>query len=264
MIDISNLKFGVVTQHFLGCWMMFGFWLRFFSCVGIGFSWKAWTAALGKASLSPMNDGRLGIYRYFSSWLLPVFAPEMMAVDCFSFLSSPNSSMSSAVALAGFSVLSDSDLRPALFTWRTPPTCGGGFGEEPSCYWLTFRAGAWPPFMSISATSAIVTDFIVQVLKWTLTTRLISSKLSSKVWRTSSGRVGALRENWITTAKFIVRGEAAAAHLSDGPGVHTAAARARLLTATATTGASHLVAGRINSLLTELHHFYHHWCLCER
>ena len=57
MIDISNLKFGVVTQHFLGCWMMFGFWLRFFSCVGIGFSWKAWTAALGKASLSPMNDG---------------------------------------------------------------------------------------------------------------------------------------------------------------------------------------------------------------
>ena len=25
MIDISNLKFGVVTQHFLGCWMMFGF-----------------------------------------------------------------------------------------------------------------------------------------------------------------------------------------------------------------------------------------------
>lgn len=141
----------------------------------------------------------------------------------------------------------------------------GGLGEETSWYWLTFRAGAWPPFMSISATSAIVTDFIVQVLKWTLTTRLISSKLSSKVWRTSSGRVRALRENWITTAKFIVRGEAAAAaHLSDGPGVHTAAARARLLTATATTGASHLVAGRINSLLSELHHFYHHWCLYER
>ena len=33
--------------------MMLGFWLTDFSWVGCGFSWKAWTAALGKASLSP-------------------------------------------------------------------------------------------------------------------------------------------------------------------------------------------------------------------
>ena len=26
-------------QHFLGCWMMLGFWLTAFSWVGWGFSW---------------------------------------------------------------------------------------------------------------------------------------------------------------------------------------------------------------------------------
>ena len=52
----------------------------------------------------------------FSALQLPVLAPETIAVEGFSFFSSPNSSISSAVALAGFSVLSDSDLRPTLLT----------------------------------------------------------------------------------------------------------------------------------------------------
>ena len=50
----------------------------------------------------------------------PVLAPDTTVVSCFSFLSSPNSSTSSAVGLT-LSVLSDSDLR-GLMTCLTPPT----------------------------------------------------------------------------------------------------------------------------------------------
>ena len=50
----------------------------------------------------------------------PVFAPDTTVVVSFSFLSSPNSSTSSAVGFT-LSVLSDSDLR-GLLTCLTPPT----------------------------------------------------------------------------------------------------------------------------------------------
>ena len=54
-------------------------------------------------------------------WTLPVLAPDTTEVlAAFSFLSSPNSSISSWLGFTA-GAFSDSDLR-GLITWRTPPT----------------------------------------------------------------------------------------------------------------------------------------------
>ena len=52
---------------------MLGFWFKLFSCVGIGFSWKAWTAALGKASLSPGTEPRLAGQGMVESFIVTSF-----------------------------------------------------------------------------------------------------------------------------------------------------------------------------------------------
>merc|ERR1719154_774789 len=110
------------TSYFLGCWMILGLLRLVFSWVGIGFSWKALTASLGKASSSP------------------VAAPDTTTFFLASFsasTSADSSSPSSFAFSAGFSL----SLVRGLVTTRIPPT---------------FCAGAWPPLRSVTAVSLIL------------------------------------------------------------------------------------------------------------
>merc|ERR1719189_1990674 len=51
---VSSSVAPVQAVYFLGCWMIRGLFIAVFSSVGSGFSWKDFTASLGKASSSPV------------------------------------------------------------------------------------------------------------------------------------------------------------------------------------------------------------------